>query len=144
MKNYIPYLFAISIITAVHAVEPGMDVQTECLAAPGLVQKIVLYGLPIITAAVVGMFISNSWGASAVRRGVEAAPQQTAGLCFGAWIGSIEFASLLYATSGKAEVGDLSNIMEKGTCFPTGWDMIAGVFLVITTILFGYTKMTAK
>ena len=144
MKNYIPYIFALSIITAVHAADTDVVIETQCLAAPGLIQKIVLYGLPIITAVVVGIFMSKSWGTSAVRRSVEAGPQQTAGLCFGAWIGSIVFASLLYVTSGKVEVNDASNIIEQGTCFPAGWDMIAGVFLVITTILFGYTKMTAK
>ena len=120
------------------------DVVTEvelvyCVAAPTLVQKIVLYGLPLILA--IG---SKIWGRKAVARSVDPGSQQTAGFTFGLWIGSIAFIGLLYVTSGLSKAGDITTIVETGTCFPNGWEVVAGIFLLITTCLFLITKMNAK
>jgi hypothetical protein len=125
------------------------DVVTEvelvyCVAAPTLVQKIVLYGLPLILAIGVGLIVSKIWGSKAVARTVDPASQQTAGYTFGLWIGSFAFVGLLYATSGLSKAGDITTIVETGSCFPNGWEVIVGVFLLITTCLFLITKMNAK
>ena len=116
----------------------------QCVAAPSLISKIALYGLPLILAGVVGMMISKSWGQKATKRSVDPGPHQTAGWTFGLWLGSLAFAGLLYMTSGFADAEDLSTISGATGCFPAGWGMVAGIFFALTTILFAVTKMNAK
>lgn len=120
------------------------EVVMICVPTPDLIPKIALFGLPLILAGVVGVMMSKSWGKKATTRSVDPAPHQTAGFAFGAWIGSLAFVALLYITSGKADETDVSTIIEKVSCLPEGWDVVAGIFFLITTILFAVTKMNAK
>lgn len=121
-----------------------LDMIPVCIAAPGLIAKVALYGLPLILSGVVGMMISKSWGQKATKKSVDPGPHQTAGWAFGLWLGSLAFAGLLYITSGRADAEDLSTISGATGCFPEGWGVVAGIFFALTTILFGVTKMNAK
>lgn len=145
MTKQIPFITLISLFLSQVAFAEDTEIEpAQCLAAPDLIQQIVLYGIPLITVFVVGLMISKGWGLKATKRSVDPGPHQIAGWAFGLWIGSLTFAGLLYVTSGLTEAGDITNIVTSGSCYPEGWGVVSGIFFLITMILFVVTKMNAK
>jgi hypothetical protein len=115
----------------------------KCLAAPDLVQKLALYGIPIFVLVVAGMVISKMWASAAVRNGIPSSSHATAGWALGLFLSSLSFAGMLFATSVPVDINN-DRIVDAASCYPTGWEIIAGILVVVTLAVFGITKANAK
>ena len=114
----------------------------ECLAAPDLIQKLALYGVPIFVLVVAGMVFSKIWATKAVRNGIPPSSHATAGWACGLFLSSLAFAGMLYATSIQNDTA--GEFLSQSSCYPDGWEIIAGILIVVTLGVFAFTKTNAK
>ena len=114
-----------------------------CVAAEGLIDKIILYGAPIIITVVAAIFISKSWGQKAVdNRSEYFMEHERAGKALGLLLGSLTFSSMLYVTS--TQYSKAGTVMSTASCYPDGWNIVAGIFFVVSLILFIVAYVAAK
>lgn len=114
----------------------------ECLAAPTLVQKLALYGLPILVLGAAGFVFSKMWASAAVNRGVPPSSHATAGWACGLFLSALSFSGMLYATSQQNDAEGV--MLSSASCYPDGWGIIAGILTIVTLIVFVVTKVNAK
>lgn len=113
-----------------------------CQIQVNLVPKLALYGISLLVTAGVGFFFSKMWGENAVKEQRKPNGELLAGWSFGLFIGAVSFAGLLYAVS--EQFNEDGEPVATGSCYPDGWDLIAGVLVLVTLVIFVFTKVNAK
>ena len=113
-----------------------------CVAARDLLDKIILYGSSLVVTLVAAFTLAKTFGQKAARkRSKFVSAHENAGRTLGLLLGSITFSAMLYVTSTKLST---AQTVMSGSCYPDGWTWVAGIFFLVSLVLFIFTYSSAK
>ena len=135
------FMAAVYVSTAFAEEEEAVE-KAECLAAPDMLPKLALYGVPLFVLVAAGFAFSKMWGEDAANKGIPPSSHIIAGWMLGLFLSALSFSGMLYATSSQMDTeGD---VMSTASCYPDGWGIIAGILVAVTLVVFIVSKMNAK